>query len=170
MGSPQAGEGRQHLGVDPIGTGNRKDDPLGIASRFSARDRLGFFSLDAASYLMQFGGMNNNETMAQTDDLGDGYTNEYQRCYAESRLNRPLQDQRPCAKFLHAIGRVVVVAQYEVCCPVTDGLIGYDFVVCAHFSTHAQAVHYLGADGDLRDWVPDERYIYDPAPEIRWEQ
>jgi hypothetical protein len=60
---------------------------------------------------------------------GDGYSNEFQRCYEQSRLNRPIKNERAEAARYHAAGYFVVCATWEVCCPVTDGLIGYDFVI-----------------------------------------
>jgi hypothetical protein len=99
--------------------------------------------------------MINNYSEAQADALGDGFSNEYQRCYAESQLRRPLHNQRAVAKFLHAIGRVVVCGEWEACYPVTDGLLGYDWVVLAHFATRQQAREAFELNGP-------EVFIYEP--------
>src|ERR1700751_382473 len=95
---------------------------------------------------------------AQAASLGDGYSNEFQRCYAQSQIRRPLHNQRPLAAFLHAIGRVVVCGEWEACCPVTDGLLGCDWVVLGHFTTRAQAHEAFNC-------ASSEVFIYEP--EIR---
>jgi hypothetical protein len=95
---------------------------------------------------------------AQREALGDGCSNEFQRCYEQSRLERPLRDEHTKAARLHAAGRVVVCASYEVCCPVTDGLIGYDWVVLKHFASREDALAYLG-DGE-----DESCHIYTPEP------
>jgi hypothetical protein len=94
----------------------------------------------------------------QADLAGDGFRNEYQRAYFVSRMNRPLKDEHALAARLHAAGRVVVCAEYEVCCPTTDGLIGYDWVVLKDFATREDALAYLG-DGE-----DESCHIYTPEP------
>lgn len=98
------------------------------------------------------------EWEAQQELLGDGYSNEFQRVYAQSAMQHPLRDERALAAQLHAAGRVVVVAALEVCCPVTDGLIGCDYLVVGNFATRIEALTYLG------DCDQETRFIYEPAP------
>src|SRR6267142_6864203 len=97
----------------------------------------------------------------QADLHGDGFSNEYQRAYFVSRMNHPIKDERALAARLHAAGRVVVCAEYEVCCPTTDGLIGYDWVVCKDFATRDEALAYIGYDEDQADGC----FIFMPMPE-----
>jgi hypothetical protein len=93
---------------------------------------------------------------AQRDLLGDGYSNEFQRCYEQSRLERPLRNQRAEAAALTALGRHVVCAQYEVTCPVTDGLIGYDFIIIMICKSRHQA--------EILTSSSDEVFIFEPEP------
>jgi hypothetical protein len=93
----------------------------------------------------------------QRDLAGDGYTNEFQRCFEESRIRRPIKNERPLAQALHAAGRVVVCANYEVCCPVTDALIGYDFVVLGDYASVSEA-----ALDTAPDW--EGPFIFEPEP------
>jgi hypothetical protein len=96
----------------------------------------------------------------ERDLHGDGFSNEYQRCYFQSRLERPLKDERNEAVRLHAQGRYVVCAEWEVCCPTTDGLIGYDWLVLKDFATEAQAQEYIGVDPDDR---PEGIFLFQPV-------
>jgi hypothetical protein len=93
---------------------------------------------------------------------GDGFTNEFQRCYHDSRIRRPIKAEHTKAEQLHALGRVVVCASWEVCCPVTDGLIGYDFVVIGDFATREEALQATGLD--TREYDGDGRFIFEPEP------
>jgi hypothetical protein len=95
---------------------------------------------------------------AQREALGDGYSNEFQRCYEQSRLERPLRDEHTKAARLYAAGRVVVCANYEVCCPVTDALIGYDFVVLGDYASIEEAALDIAPD-----W--EGPFIFEPEPE-----
>jgi hypothetical protein len=93
----------------------------------------------------------------QADLYGDGFANEYQRTYFVSQLARPIKDERACAAKLHAAGRVVVCANYEVCCPVTDALIGYDFVIIGDYASIEEAAI---------ETAPDREgpFIFEPEP------
>jgi hypothetical protein len=98
---------------------------------------------------------------------GDGFSNEYQRCYFQSRMERQLKDERDEAARLYQAGRYVVCAEWEVCCPTTDGLIGYDWVVLKDFATREEAQAYIGLD-------PEDRcegvFLYAPVPKLEPQQ
>jgi len=95
----------------------------------------------------------------QRDLGGDGHHNEYSRAFEHSRMRQePMKDERALAARLHAAGRVVVCGEWEVCCPITDGLIGYDWVVLRDFATEAEALAYAGQGEDR----PDGIFIYVP--------
>jgi hypothetical protein len=102
----------------------------------------------------------------EREQWGDGFSNEYQRCYFQSRLERQLKDERDQAARLYQAGRYVVCAEWEVCCPTTDGLIGYDWVVLKDFATREEAKAYIGepdeAEGVFLYHPPALRL--DPAP------
>jgi hypothetical protein len=66
---------------------------------------------------------------AHQELLGDGYSNEFQRAYAVSQLGRSVINERAQAAALTAAGKYVVCAEQEVCCNLTDALLGYDFVI-----------------------------------------
>jgi hypothetical protein len=76
---------------------------------------------------------------AHQELLGDGYSNEFQRAYAASQLGRLVINERAQAAALTAAGKYVVCAQQEVCCNVTDALLGYDFVIIKVCDTLAEA-------------------------------
>lgn len=98
----------------------------------------------------------------QDDLMGDGYSNEYQRVHALSAMERPLKDERAEAARLHARGRFVVCAEWEWCCPYTDGLIGYDWVVLKDFETELEAREYIGLDPEDRE---EGVFLYQPPVE-----
>ncbi len=72
----------------------------------------------------------------------------------------PMKNERALAARLYATGQVVVCGEWEVCCPITDGLIGYDWVVLRDFATYPEAYAYIG-QGENR---PEGVFIYVPAP------
>lgn len=97
----------------------------------------------------------------QRDLLGDGYTNEYQRVYAQSCMTTRLHNDEPEARRLTLAGKFVVMASLEVCCRFTDGLIGYDYVIQGVFDTLEEARMFLEQDG------PSDIGIYRiPAPRL----
>lgn len=94
----------------------------------------------------------------QADLSGDGFSNEYQRAYFRSRLERPIPDEHAEAERLHKAGRFVVCGEYEVCCKRTDGLLGYAWVVEKDFATREEAEAYIGIGEDRADGV----FLYQP--------
>jgi hypothetical protein len=97
----------------------------------------------------------------QDELLGDGYSNEFQRVYAQSRMRTTIPNERDYAARLHAQGLYVVCSEYEVCCPYTDGLLGYAFVVERSFDTREAAEAYIGVDPEDR---PEGIFLYSPPP------
>ena len=91
----------------------------------------------------------------QADLIGDGYQNEFQRAYAVSQLGRSVIDERPDAARLSAAGKFVVCVEHEVCCSVTDGLLGYDFVIIKVCDTHAQAEILVSSSYDAFIYQPE---------------
>jgi hypothetical protein len=65
----------------------------------------------------------------QRDLEGDGYSNEYQRCYAQSQILYPRKDESEQAKELTLAGKCVVMAYHERYCPVTDGFMHCDHLI-----------------------------------------
>lgn len=95
----------------------------------------------------------------QDELAGDGFSAEYQRAFFQSQLERPLRNDEPQARRLTLAGKFVVMASFEVCCPVTDGLIGYDYVIQGVFDSLDDAKRFLDQDG------PEDIGIY-RLPEV----
>lgn len=64
--------------------------------------------------------MNNIE---QTEEFGDGYHNEFQRCLAQSQMQSPCKNELATAVALSKEGKTVV-EHHPVYCKVTDALVG----------------------------------------------
>src|SRR5436305_13228702 len=73
-------------------------------------------------------------TTNQLEELGDGYSNEYQRVFAQSQSrNAQITDDRGLVQQFVAAGLHVVVQQVERYCPITDATTGYsEYLVSAH--------------------------------------
>jgi hypothetical protein len=93
---------------------------------------------------------------ASQEALGDGYSNEYQRCYAQSCAQTVVPNERDEAFRLHSQGLIVVCAQREVCCRVTDALIGYAFIVIGSYTSRTVAEICVKEYSDA--------FIFEPAP------
>lgn len=91
----------------------------------------------------------------QRDLAGDGYHNEFQRAFAQSQIARPLVNQRAEAAALNAAGKYVVCNEIEVCCSITDGLIGYDFVIVKACDYLHQAEILVAASYDSFIFQPE---------------
>src|ERR1700751_5004892 len=94
----------------------------------------------------------------QADLAGDGFTNEYERAYFQSRVEARIPNERDLAARLHAQGLYVVCGEYEVCCPYPDGLMGYAWVVERTFDSREAAEAYLGEPEDR----PEGIFLYQP--------
>jgi hypothetical protein len=103
--------------------------------------------------------MNAIQLQDQAEEFGDGYSNEFQRQHAWSRINRPMVNERPKALGLLARGETVVLCSVPVFCPHTDGLMGEDVKIVAHGSDYETVVgsclNLLAASAED---LGDERY------------
>lgn len=99
----------------------------------------------------------------QAEEFGDGFSNEFQRAFFVSSLHANRVNHTPAAAFLSAIGRFAVLSEHEVCCPATDGLIGYSVVLEDHFASRAEAEAFVGD----RPIYGEHVWVYEPpvAPE-----
>lgn len=95
-----------------------------------------------------------NEAFAEFESemMGDGYRNEFQRSYANSRNTIPNRDESSKIDVLVAEGKFVVYRLVEISCPITDGMIRVEQRVSSIHDTYvaaSEAAH--GSNGEFDD-------------------
>lgn len=77
----------------------------------------------------------------------EGRATEFQNAYAVSRMTVKRERANPKAiDYLTKNGYYVAIATYEVCCPVTDALIGRNSYIINSSKNREVALGFLGGE------------------------
>jgi len=101
-----------------------------------------------------------------SEDFGDGYSNDYQRSVAWQLIERPLKDERWFAASLHRAGMYVVMCNAVRYCTVTSAVLGQDIRVVGGYPTLAEAQSYVDLHADNECDGDFSYYLFSPPADV----